>query len=101
MFLRQIELNDFLSINGTIPIDVDRKVTILLGSNDHGKSNILAAVQHLNDVVPITEEETNWDATTVPSTSFVFSLTFLECEEWKGIVENVIKKGAEGAAEAV
>src|SRR5271157_16743 len=99
MFLSQIELNDFLSINGAIPIDVDRKVTILLGSNDHGKSNVLTAIEHLNDDVPITEEETNWDATTVPSISFVFSLTSRECEEWKGIVENIMKKAAEEAAE--
>ena len=59
MWLKRIEITDFLSIKGTLPIDIDKKVTILLGSNDHGKTNILKSLEHLNDDVPIKEDEVN------------------------------------------
>src|SRR5690349_20819850 len=62
MILTQIQAKDFLSIKGSMAIDMDKKITILLGSNDHGKSNILRAIQHLNEDDPILETEANWDA---------------------------------------
>ena len=65
MWLKRIEMTDFLSVKGSLPIDTDKKITILLGSNDHGKTNILKAVEHLNDDFPMTEEEINWDATDI------------------------------------
>jgi recombinational DNA repair ATPase RecF len=43
MLLARLEITDFLSIKGTLPIDLDKKITIMLGSNDHGKSNVLRA----------------------------------------------------------
>ena len=67
MILTLVEITDFRSIKGTIKLDFDRKITILLGSNDHGKTNILKAVEHLNDGAVITEEETNWDADGSPA----------------------------------
>ena len=99
MLLTQLEITDFLSINGTLPIDLDKKETILLGSNDHGKSNILRAIEHLNDDVLITEDEVNWDATGVPAIAFVFSLTPTERAEWKSIVEGHLKQMADEVAE--
>jgi hypothetical protein len=92
MILSSVEITDFTSIKGTITLDFDRKVTILLGSNDHGKTNILKAVEHLNDDVPITDEEGNWDAEGTPSVSFVFSLTDPERKEWKAIVEEIVRR---------
>jgi predicted ATP-dependent endonuclease of OLD family len=103
MLLARVEISDFLSIQGKLPIDVDKKITILLGSNDHGKSNLLRALQHLNDDEPIAEDEANWDAAdgegwdseTSPSISFVFSLTPAERKEWKAIVEQLLQESAE------
>src|SRR5258706_16281767 len=90
MILSLVEITDFRSIKGAIRLDCDRKVTILLGSNDHGKTNILRAVEHLNDDVPITEEEANWDADGSPAISFSFALTAAEKKEWKTFIEEVI-----------
>jgi len=87
-------MTDFLSIKGTLAIDLDKKVTILLGSNDHGKSNILRALEHLNDDVPIMEDEVNWDAEGKPSLEFAFVFTKSEREEWKAAVSNFFKQQA-------
>jgi len=92
MILSLVEMTDFRSIKGTIKLDCDRKVTILLGSNDHGKTNILRAVEHLNDDVPITEEEANWDADGSPAISFSFALTATEKKEWRAIIEEVVNR---------
>jgi predicted ATP-dependent endonuclease of OLD family len=92
MILSLVEITDFRSIKGAIRLDCDRKVTILLGSNDHGKTNILRAVEHLNDDAPITEEEANWDADGSPSISFSFALTVTEKKEWRTIIEEVVNR---------
>lgn len=109
MILTQVEVTDFLSIKGTMSIDMDKKITILLGSNDHGKSNILRAIQHLNDDDPILETEANWDAedeeqwdsAKTPSVSYVFALTPPERKEWKSVVEQTVQETADRAAEAL
>jgi predicted ATP-dependent endonuclease of OLD family len=85
-------MTDFLSIKGTLPIDFDKKVTILLGSNDHGKSNILRALEHLNDDLAITEDEVNWDAEGKPSLHFTFLFTKSEKDEWKAAVSNFLRR---------
>src|SRR5207249_11805206 len=99
MILSLIEITDFRSIKGTIKLDCDRKVTILLGSNDHGKTNILKAVEHLNDDQPITDEEANWDADGEPSLAFNFALTLTEKKEWKTLVEELMKRRSQKARE--
>lgn len=109
MILTQVEVTDFLSIKGTMSIDMDKKITVLLGSNDHGKSNILRAIQHLNDDDPIVETEANWDAEDAeqwdpaknPSVSYVFALTPPERKEWKSVVEQTVQEIADRAAEAL
>ena len=92
MRLVQIEITNFLSIAGTMKLDLDKSVTILLGSNDHGKTNVLKAIEHLNDDRPITAEETNWDAEGVPSISFTLLLSPNEQSRWKAIVEPIAKR---------
>lgn len=47
--------------NEKTPFLIDEKITVLIGANDHGKTNILEAIQHLNDDNPITAEDQNWD----------------------------------------
>jgi len=101
MLLKRIELTDFLSIKGKLPVEFDKKVTVLLGSNDHGKSNILAALQHLNDDTPITEDEVNWDASGAPTIAFSFEMTAGETKTWRAIVEKLSLEIKERAAKAL
>jgi predicted ATP-dependent endonuclease of OLD family len=85
MILKKVVVSNFLSILGTVEIDIDRNATILLGANDHGKSNLLSAVMCLNSETPITDDEVNWDAGSEP-TSVVFELS-LSDEEALALVE--------------
>lgn len=87
MRLHQIEITDFLSIKGHTEVNFDSRVTVLLGSNDHGKSNILTALLHANDDIPIKDEEVNWDATETSSLSFHFRLDESEQRDWKSAVD--------------
>ena len=99
MVLKRITIQDFLSIRGEVAVDVDKKVTILLGANDHGKSNILRALTCLNKEQAITEDDRNWDAETAPSISFDFKLNSEEQSEllrmtrdaYEGYTEQVVK----------
>lgn len=61
MKLTNIKITGFRSIKGSESMIVDPKMTILIGANDHGKSNILAAIKCLNDDASITPEDKNWD----------------------------------------
>jgi predicted ATP-dependent endonuclease of OLD family len=97
MLLRRVDITDFLSVKGTLPVDFDKRISVLLGANDHGKSNILVALQHLNDDTPIVEDETNWDADGVPELAFHFKLTAAEAEEWKAIIEKLVREANERA----
>lgn len=99
MILKRVEITDFLSVKGKLPIDFDKKITIFLGANDHGKSNILVALEHLNEDNPIKEDEANWDAKGVPTISFILSLDADEAKLWKAIVEKQIQKMEDEAAE--
>ncbi|MGI0085486.1 MAG: ATP-dependent nuclease, partial [Nitrososphaerales archaeon] len=69
-------------MKGTIRLDVDQRVTVLLGSNDHGKSNLLKALLHMNDETAITAEEANWDAEAPPAIEYVFELNDAEQKAW-------------------
>ncbi len=44
MILKKATIANYLSITGSIEFDLDNRATILLGANDHGKSNILKAL---------------------------------------------------------
>lgn len=62
MKLKNVIICGFKSIKGTEDFLIDERITILIGANDHGKSNILEAIQKLNDDHPILETERNWDS---------------------------------------
>lgn len=61
MKLTRLVVQGFKSVKGEGTLIIDSKVTILIGANDHGKSNLLDAILHLNDDKQITEEDRNWD----------------------------------------
>lgn len=61
MRLTKVIITGFRSIQKTEEIILDSRINILIGANDHGKTNILSAIKCLNDDSPITEEDRNWD----------------------------------------
>jgi predicted ATP-dependent endonuclease of OLD family len=62
MKLKKIVLNGFRSVKLEETLFIDDRVTILIGANDHGKSNLLSAIKCLNDNSPIRPEDRNWDS---------------------------------------
>jgi len=61
MKLNKLVVQGFKSVKGEESLIVDGKVTILIGANDHGKSNLLDAISRLNDDKKIEGEDRNWD----------------------------------------
>lgn len=61
MKLNRLVVQGFKSVKGEEALIIDSKVTILIGANDHGKSNLLDAILHLNDDKKIVAEDRNWD----------------------------------------
>lgn len=61
MKLRKLVMTGFRSVKSEQTLLVDERVTILIGANDHGKSNLLEAIQCLNDDKPIATDDKNWD----------------------------------------
>lgn len=61
MILKKIIINGFRSIKAQVDLLVEEKVTVLIGANDHGKSNILQALTFLNDEKTFVEDDKNWD----------------------------------------
>ena len=79
MRLTRVEIEGYRSIRARVDLRVERDVTVLLGPNDHGKTNILSAFEHLNKDRPFdSDRDLNWDLTeqhdAFPSLTFHFRL---------------------------
>jgi predicted ATPase len=62
MQLRKVTVKGYRSIAETLELHIDPRVTVILGANDHGKSNLLAAILHLNpDHAFDADRDLNWD----------------------------------------
>lgn len=61
MKLKKVSVAGYKSIKHEITLAVDLRVTVLIGANDHGKTNILSAMEHLNDEKQLTLDDLNWD----------------------------------------
>ncbi len=61
MRLKKLSVFGYRSIKKEEILLLDGRVTILIGANDHGKSNILDAIRCLNDNNKIETEDKNWD----------------------------------------
>ena len=61
MRLNKLKIKGFRSIKKEQTLRVDDKITILIGANDHGKSNLLEAILRLNDDMPFAPDDKNWD----------------------------------------
>lgn len=91
MILSSIWISGFKSFKSKshekndVPFIVDDKITVLIGANDHGKTNILEAIQRLNDDSPILDVDKNWDLPEgeIPRIEWQFTLSPEEIEALK------------------
>jgi len=62
MKLTEVEIEGFRSIKTKAILRIEPNVTVVLGPNDHGKSNLIAALKFLNiDEKFDKEKDLNWD----------------------------------------
>ena len=62
MKLLKVEIEAYKSITNKLELVVEPNITVVLGPNDHGKTNILSAIAHLNADNPFSPEtDLNWD----------------------------------------
>jgi predicted ATP-dependent endonuclease of OLD family len=86
--LKQVTIAGYRSIRMPTTIHLDPNVTVILGPNDHGKTNCLSALLHLNEGTPFAEDgDLNWDSEhekdTLPSVLARFSLSAAEIQQIK------------------
>jgi predicted ATP-dependent endonuclease of OLD family len=63
MKLLKVVIEAYRSIRERMTLIVERDVTVVLGPNDHGKTNLLSALQHLNVDHPFDpDNDLNWDS---------------------------------------
>jgi len=94
MKLTKIEIEGFRSVRECQTLHIDPSVTVLIGANDHGKTNLLEAIRCINGDRPFTEKDKNWD-TDDPSnvkTTFYFTLDPEEIKEIQELAVAEIKK---------
>lgn len=103
MHLYQIEIAGYRSIREQITVPIDPRITTILGANDHGKSNILAALLHLNDDSPFTADDLNWDRVgqegQFPVVRHHFRLTSAEKDAARRLLVEVIDGDPEATQE--
>ncbi len=80
MRLSRVRIEGFRSIKRPLELHVDPRTTVLLGPNDHGKTNVLLALTHLQPDKPFVEEDRNWDlaASAHPKTTYHLDLTDID-----------------------
>lgn len=95
MVLKKVKVAAFRSIRTECDVVIDAKVTTMLGANDHGKSNLLFAISHLNEDNPFSQDDLNWDTpqvadgpSRVPAVSAEFELGKLEIESLSQIIND-------------
>jgi predicted ATP-dependent endonuclease of OLD family len=92
MKLKQVEVEGYRSIRERAILFVEHTVTVVLGPNDHGKTNLLNALQHLNaDHAYDPQDDLNWDSSerraTLPLVIGRFTLSDKE-REWLSESDN-------------
>ena len=79
MLLKSVTVSGYRSFRYKDTLHVEPRVTIVVGANDHGKSNLLRAIQHLNTNESFTDSDLSWDcdkvSTTEPTVQYVFELS--------------------------
>lgn len=77
MRLWSVEINGYRSFSKEMVLHLDPTVTIVIGANDHGKTNLLEALTHLNRGTTFDKErDLNWDHIEEPEEFPYLNFTF-------------------------
>ncbi len=92
MKLSKVIIDSFRSVHEKQELIVNDKVTVLIGANDHGKSNILHAIRLLNDGEIYTPEDRHWDVvdTSKPLIEWHFIINNEEISTLRNAIETTI-----------
>src|SRR5579859_1346677 len=93
MKLTHVRVVGFRSIKEKVTLAVDGKMTVLIGANDNGKTNLLSAIQCLNDREVFDAGDRNWDLSLEqePSIEWQFRLTSEERLKLLDILDSKLK----------
>lgn len=99
MQLVKISIEGFRSIGKRLEMVIDPRVTVLLGANDHGKTNFLDALGFLNRERSFESDDLNWDRvkddSEFPAIRYTLQVSAKEREE---LARLDIARRLEGAA---
>ncbi|QDT34278.1 ATP-dependent nuclease [Thalassoglobus polymorphus] len=62
MRLQKARIEGYRSIRKPLEFVVEPSVTVIVGPNDHGKSNLLKSLLHLNSSNDFDQDDLNWDS---------------------------------------
>ncbi|MEO7992774.1 MAG: AAA family ATPase [bacterium] len=98
MHLSKVSIKGYRSIKQSLDLPLEPNVTVILGANDHGKSNLLSAIKHLDSASPFTDEDLSWDLDgqggSLPEIHFDFIFSTTEREsllEWENAARSPTK----------
>lgn len=88
MKLTKIVIDAFRSVRTPQTLHIDQLVTVLIGPNDNGKTNLLEAIRALNDDHPHVETDRNWDVEdpAKPRIEYHFELDPEEIKQLKALL---------------
>lgn len=66
MKLQKADVKGYRSIRERLSVFIEPSVTVVLGPNDHGKTNLLNALLHLNSDLAYDKDDLNWDCADTP-----------------------------------
>lgn len=94
-----MQIAGYRSVREPLIVEVDRRITVVLGANDHGKTNVLEAITHLNpDNHFDAERDLNWDCVkqpeALPRIEFAFELSDDEKTELLALENERIRRDA-------
>ena len=68
MRLARVKIAGYRSITTELDIHIEPNATVVLGANDHGKTNLLEAIAHLNDEAEFDpDNDLSWDLSECPA----------------------------------
>lgn len=93
MKLKELRIDGFRSVKETVRLLIDPRVTVLIGANDHGKTNLLEGIRALNSDRALKPEDENWDSIGQgkPIIEYDFELDTEEVTEVRGMLVKAIK----------
>lgn len=94
MRLFAVEVGGYRSFSRKAVLHLDPDVTVVIGANDHGKTNLLEALTHLNkDTKFDREKDLNWNREQEPEEFPILSFTFqLDENDRKEILRIALEK---------